>query len=167
MSIEETYEVLRHTPSDINEHLETLKKYASECDTIVELGVRYCVSTWALLAGKPKRLTSIDIKHPNDFGGDLQQVYLTTMDENINFEFVLGDSLKIEIPECDLLFIDTLHTYEQLSAELKKHAGRVKKYIILHDTALPEMQKAVNEIEGWSTKEQFTNCNGLTILERI
>ncbi len=167
MSIEETYEVLKHTPSDINEHLETLKKYASECDTIVELGVRYCVSTWALLVGKPKKMVSIDIKHPNDFGGNLQEVYLAAMDENIDFQFVLGDSLKVEIPECDLLFIDTVHTYEQLSQELKKHGSKVRKYIILHDTILPEMQKAANEFEGWSTKEQFTNNNGLTILERI
>jgi hypothetical protein len=29
------YEQLRNTPSDINEHLPTLKKYTEECDTIV------------------------------------------------------------------------------------------------------------------------------------
>ena len=29
----------------------------------------------------------------------------------VGIEFIQGDSRHVEIPECDLLFIDTLHTY--------------------------------------------------------
>jgi hypothetical protein len=66
------YEQLRNTPSDINEHLPTLKKYTEECDTIVEMGVRSIISTWAFLAGNPKKITSLDLYNPNKFGGKLQ-----------------------------------------------------------------------------------------------
>jgi hypothetical protein len=48
------YNELCNIPSDINEHLPTLYKYACECDSILELGVRGCVSSWAFLMGKPK-----------------------------------------------------------------------------------------------------------------
>jgi hypothetical protein len=36
----EKYRQLSEIPSDINEHLVTLKKYTEECETIVEMGVR-------------------------------------------------------------------------------------------------------------------------------
>jgi hypothetical protein len=34
------YNILCNTPSDINEHLPTLYKYATECESIIELGIR-------------------------------------------------------------------------------------------------------------------------------
>jgi len=37
--------------SCINEHLPRLFKYASECESIIELGVRGCVSSWAFVFG--------------------------------------------------------------------------------------------------------------------
>jgi len=62
----EKYKQLSEVRSDINEHLITLKKYTEECDTVVEMGVRSIVSTWAFLAGNPKKLISLDyIVQPN------------------------------------------------------------------------------------------------------
>ena len=37
--------------SDINEHLPTLCRYAQECDSVFETGVRGCISSWALTYG--------------------------------------------------------------------------------------------------------------------
>lgn len=172
--------------NDINEHLPTLKKYTQECDVVIEMGVRSIISTWAFLAGKPKKLTSIDIVNPIDYinhdknGCDLDLVKKAANEENIDFNFILGDTLKIEIDECDLLFIDTLHNYSQLKKELELHSNKVKKYIILHDTESFKTKgetnnelgiwKAVEEFlelnVNWSIKECFKNNNGLTILER-
>ena len=45
------YNQLSSSPSDINEHLPTICKYASECESVMELGVRGCVSSWALVKG--------------------------------------------------------------------------------------------------------------------
>ncbi len=48
-------------PSDINEHLPTIYKYAKLCDSVAEFGVRDVVSTYALAAALPKRLVGVDI----------------------------------------------------------------------------------------------------------
>ena len=66
----EYFEEKKNIISDINEHLETFKKYSEECDTIIEMGVRGIVSTWAFMIGKPKKMISIDIIHPSEFGGE-------------------------------------------------------------------------------------------------
>ena len=173
-----------HTiPGDINEHFPALKRYAEKCDTVYELGTRAIVSTWALLAGKPKKLVTVDIIPPEQYGGDLQIVIDACKRDEVDFSFVLGNSLEIEIEETDLLFIDTIHTYEQLSKELKLHANKVKKYIIMHDTESEKdfnlkpsgvteggLGKAIAEFLNsnpvWSVREVFTNNNGLTVLER-
>ena len=39
-NIEIMFNNLKSTPSDINEHLPTLLRYAQECDHITEMGVR-------------------------------------------------------------------------------------------------------------------------------
>jgi len=60
------FEYLHKTQSDINEHLPVLRDLASECETVVEMGVRYCVSTWAFIERmKGSNLISIDIKQPS------------------------------------------------------------------------------------------------------
>lgn len=175
--IEQKYQQLKDTPSDINEHLPTLKKYTEQCDHVTEMGVRAIVSTWALLAGNPKRMVSIDIKHPKNFGGNLDEV-IQAANGTTRYEFKLEDTTKNDIEETDLLFIDTVGYYEQLKSELR-HAGRVRKYIILHDTQIfavkgedggEGLMKAVEEFllenKEWEIKEQFTNNNGLMVLGR-
>ena len=186
------YEKLCSIGSDINEHLPTLKKYASECKTVTEMGVRYACSTWAFLEAKPEKITSYDIDHiPFEPSSDL----INKMSNNygIKFEFILGDTLKIEIDNTDLLFIDTLHTYNQLIGELTLHSKNVNKWIILHDTTsfaynddhiyehasklikIKQKKKiglkgAIDDFlsnnQNWIVKEVYTNCNGLTVLER-
>jgi len=61
INLENFYIEKCNTPSDINEHLPTLKKYAEECSHITEMGVRWVVSTYGLLMGKPKKMISYDI----------------------------------------------------------------------------------------------------------
>lgn len=173
--IEERYKQLCRLPSDINEHLPTLKKYAEQSDVIVELGVRKIVSTWAFLMGKPKHLISVDITHPKDYGADLWEVIDEAGEAGIQFDFILKSSLEIDLPEHDFLFIDTLHTYNQLTAELERHHSKVKKFIGMHDTNLlgdpDNMRKAVNDFldkhPEWEVAEHFDNNNGCTVLKRV
>ena len=178
---------LKNDPSDINEHLETLKYYASRSNHVTELGVRKIVSSWAFLLGAPHKLVCVDIIHPNDYLNDngekfgIFKKYCELLD--IDFEFILGDTLKIEIEETDLLFIDTLHTYDQLKRELALHANKVKNWIIFHDTescgeyfissnGVREggLTYAINEFlvdnPQWKVKSIYKNNNGLTVLER-
>lgn len=180
-------------PSDINEHLDTLLKYAKECEHLTEMGVRWVVSTWAFLESRPKKLTSYDISYHEK--EKIDEVVQAAKDENIDFSFILADVLAEKIEKTDLLFIDTLHTYSQLIQELKKHSVDVKKYIILHDTetfgnvdesvyshasnlatlesksvglksAIRDFLLDSEDGKNWEAKESFTHNNGLTILRR-
>lgn len=169
--------------NDINEHLPLLKKYTQDCNIVVEAGVRSVVSTWAFLAGKPKELISIDIVHPSTYinhdpnGCDIELVEQLANENGIDFKFILGSTLEVEIPVCDLLFIDTLHNYSQLKKELELHSNKVKKYIILHDTESFKDKGESNNEDGigraldeflekgmWIIKERLINNNGLTVL---
>ena len=167
------FDYLCKTQSDINEHLPTLRDLASECESITEMGVRYIVSTWAFAEGLKNggKLLSIDIKHPKEYGATLTPIENHCKSKGILFGFFEGDTLAINIESCDMLFIDTLHTYEQLKGELARHSDKAKKYIVLHDTtSCPDMYIAVEEFlkEGvWEIQKRYTNNNGLTILKRV
>jgi len=182
------YEYYTTTHSDINEHLPTIKKYAEDCEHVTELGVRFVVSTWALLAAKPKRIVAVDImQRPVGEAARLAE------EAGIEFQFLIGDTADkdFQIEETDLLFIDTWHIYEQLKRELELHSSKAKKYIILHDTtkygevgeehtyenALVKVgsertglwraiEEFISDNEEWYIKERFTNNNGLTVLAR-
>jgi predicted O-methyltransferase YrrM len=169
------YRELCNTPSDINEHLPTLRDLASECKHVTEMGVRYVVSTFAFVEGLKdgSTLVSIDYKHPHFYNGsgNLAKVAEECLNKGIKFRFLEQDTLKIEIEPTDLLFIDTNHTYEQLSAELKRHASKAKKYIVLHDTvSCPEMLPAIDEWlkKGvWKLHAHYPNNNGVSVYARV
>jgi len=189
-SIYNTYNNLCSTPSDINEHLPTLKTLTEECKHVTEMGVRWITSTYAFLAGKPQNLVSIDIQHPQTWDANLDMVERLAKENNINFKFILSNSLEVEIEPTDLLFIDTWHAYKQLKAELNLHHSKVKKYIVLHDTTnyesrdetsyemwgdewkgegkgiWPAVLEFLKEHPEWEIKERYINNNGLTVLIR-
>lgn len=180
---------------DISQHLETLTKYAAECSSVVELGVRTGCSTLALLCGNPSYLTSFDINGFHNY--ELYQKFAKTL--GVNFAFVQENVLTTnKISNCDLLFIDTLHSYDQLMCELYLHGNKASKYIIFHDTVtyashdegklnhdtlpeelkdylmkvppahglIPAINKFLVENNHWNVKEFYQNNNGLCILER-
>lgn len=181
MNVIERYnQELNIVESDVNEHLPVLREYAEKCDTITEMGVRFVVSTYAFAIANPKKIVSIDIIHPNDcterYGVSssyrLKEIEDYCTDNNIIFQFIKGDTTSIEIEETDLLFIDTLHTYQQLKAELNLHSNKVKKYIILHDTfscaneLIPALNEFLTDNKNWSICKVYENNNGLTILQK-
>lgn len=180
--------------SDINEHIETLYKYALLSNHITEMGVRFVSSTWAFLKANSKKIISYDITYHNK--NLIDEVVNIAKEYNINYNFILADVLNIEIEQTDLLFIDTLHTYNQLNNELKKHHSKVNKFIILHDTEnfgyrdefiyshasniikdtytqKVGLMNAVHDFlesengKTWKIKEIFKNNNGLCVLEKI
>lgn len=153
MLIDELYEANCRKKSDIHEHLPTLKRYGSECATIVEMGVRKGVSTSAWLAARPKKVRSYDIDG-DFFLKHRDATYRRAAAEvGADFEYIVADVLTLDIEETDLLFIDTWHVYDQLKKELDRHAGKAKKYIVLHDTETfgtygedPEWKRAAHRV---------------------
>jgi len=172
-SIDEYFEFYKTVKGDIEEHMDIIREYAAKSETIVELGVRKLVSTWALLAGYPKKIICVDNVHPKDYGAQqvLNDATESCEKEGIDFSFILADDLTIKLEPMDLLFIDTLHTYEQLTAELKLHGIKAKKYIIFHDTEdIPEMYQAIKDFikehNEWNIVTHRKNEHGLTVIER-
>jgi hypothetical protein len=165
--IEEAYIQRLNQDSDIVDHLPLLKSLANG-KRIIEFGVREGNSTIAFLAGKPKWLKSYDV-NPFKYYESLKVA---------NFTFTQKSDLEIEPEECDVLFIDTVHNYEQIRAELELH-GSYAKEIVIHDTTLfgkvgEDGKEGINKaIEEWLAKNFgykctycVDNCCGLTILER-
>jgi hypothetical protein len=171
------YEWATKTPSDINENVHLLYDIAKQCETVVEMGVRTGVSTRAFLNTDVK-LISFDII----LNDGVQRLFNLAKKEGKNVQYIKEDVLNIEIDECDLLFIDTLHTYEQLNQELKLHGNKAKKYIAFHDTYTFGLRDEVgNGRKGlmtaiiefmtinphWVFHIHKTNNNGLTVLKRV
>lgn len=184
---------------DINQHLPRLRAMAEAANAlhgqleldvvvfedakkapdyvVVEMGVRTGVSTIALLCGRPKSMLSIDINSPPSMP-TLQEV---AKRRSVDWEFHLGSTLEMEPVSCVMLFIDTLHTYTQLKAELAIHGNCATKWLVFHDTTTfgvlgedgqaPGLVKAIDEFQAanphWKTKIVAANNNGLTVLERV
>lgn len=174
---EREYEWATNTPSDINENLHLLYELAHECETVVEMGVRTGVSTRAFL-NTDVSLISFDI----ELNSGVQKLFDLAKKQGKNVQYIKQDVLDIEIDECDLLFIDTLHTYQQLKKELKLHGNKSKKYIAFHDThtfglkdevgnGKKGLMTAIIEFMAANTHWVFhihkTNNNGLTVLKRL
>src|SRR2546427_1752414 len=126
LDLESKFQHLCATHSDINDALPTLRRYASQCRHVTEFGVRTAVSTTALLAAQPDRLVCYDLELNRQFTDDLMRVKGRT-----NLTFVQGDTRTVEIEPCDFLFIDTCHSFKQLSIELARHSGNVTRFLAL------------------------------------
>lgn len=188
--IEKRYMELVEIPSDINEHLPVLKEYSEKCNHITEMGVRVPTSTWAFLTSKPKKMISYDIVN----APGIDEVKSIANENQLDYQFIIDDVLQIDMEQTDLLFIDTLHTYNQLNAELNLHSRKVNKYIILHDTVtygfideqiydhasyhIKSINKSksglryaisefLNQNPDWVIDREYLNNNGLTILMKV
>jgi hypothetical protein len=163
--IEEKYNSLCHSPSDINEHLPILYKYAKECETIIECGVRNCVSSWALVFGLINNNKETKKILLNDkYECDISELLNNTKDLSININYEWKNDLDLYlIDNYDMVFIDTWHVYGQLKRELNKFGPIINKYIIMHDTTIDEIDGETIRC-GWSAYKQSQET-GYTIDE--
>ena len=174
-NLKEAYRFFSEEPSDINEHLPTLRSLAEECNHVTEMGTRYGVSTIALLAAQPKKLVCYDIRTRSTLDS------LKRLGEDIDFVFNVESTLEADIEPTEFLFIDTYHTYDHLKQELNLHADKVSRYIAMHDTESCGLvgghgsgakglklayEEFLAENSDWVLFKHFSNCNGLTILAR-
>ena len=140
--VKNKYYFLCNQQSDINEHLPTLYQYASKCESIIEMGVRGCISSWALIYGllnnnnPNKKILLNDITEC-----DINELLSATKDLNINVTYNWINDLDLDIKEnVDLIFIDTWHVYGHLKRELNKFSVITNKYIIMHDTTVDAIE---------------------------
>ena len=189
IDIKQKIEQLKAIKYDISGHMDTLIKYGRQCEHITEFGVYLGWSLWAWAASAPGTLRAYDIQDNPYFSTNGVAQYCDEIGKD--FEFHVQDVVAkgFKIDETDLLFIDTLHTYKQLSTELKMHGNKARKYIIMHDTVTfgridqqltprkgpaPKKQGltlAITEFlqanKHWRVAAFYENDNGLTVLERV
>ena len=166
--LENKYNFLCSTSSDINEHLPTLYKYALECDSILELGVRGCVSSWAFLKGLNDNKNGNERKYLflNDIEKcDIVDLLNVSRDLNITAGYEWINDLDLDFKErrFDLTFIDTWHIYGQLKRELAKFSLLTKKYVILHDTTIDSEKGETIRLRLDSKKQSLES--GFTVEE--
>jgi hypothetical protein len=140
MSSQDKYKYRCETVSDINEHLPTLYKYASQCETIAELGVRGVVSSYAFLWGLINSEATVKKLYVFDISNcDVSELTEDCFSSNIEIiDHLNEDDLTVDISNesYDLCFIDTFHCYPHCYEELCKFHSKTHKYIILHDTTI-------------------------------
>lgn len=135
------YEYHCTQPSDINQHIPVLRNLASQCSSVIEIGVRHMVSTWGILQGLSesacmcRSYLGIDLAPPPSH--TFQQAKQLSEINGISFDFWIANDMNIDIETVDMLFIDSLHTYCHLTYELEKFSSKVRKYIAMHDTSEP------------------------------
>jgi hypothetical protein len=173
--VAEAYRRACTTVSDIDQHLPTLYRYASCCTHVTEFGTRRAVSTLALLRAVPERLVSYDWERLPE----VDRIESLARLQGVDFTFHQEDTRRAHIEPTDLLFVDTVHTYRQLEAELATHGASVRRYLILHETEIygergedggaglwSAIADFVRRNPAWCLLDHRTVNNGLTVLGR-
>jgi hypothetical protein len=163
MTIEQMFVEKCNQPSDINEHLPTLYRYALKCTSVTECGVRSVVSSYAFanaLKSTPSaKLIQVDLK----FHENIRKFQMECRQENLETIFHETSDLECPLEQTDLLFIDTWHIYGHLKRELKYWHSHVNKYIILHDTEVDGIRGETLR-NGWDPIQQ-SKTSGIPVDE--
>jgi hypothetical protein len=175
MDFEKEYQDARIRDTDIHEHLPVLSELTSQCTHVTELGVGWAQSTRAFLRHDIELHSYEFMPQPG-----IREFFEEAKNAGRNVTLHVDDTRKVEIAETDLLFVDSLHIYEQVQKELELHAGKARKYIGFHDTTTyadrgefggrgiwPAIQEFIDSHPEWQLVERRTNNNGLTILKRV
>ena len=175
MDFEKEYQDACVRVTDIHEHLPVLSDLTSQCNHVTELGVGWAQSTRAFLR---HNVTLHSYEYSPQPG--IIDFFIDAKKSGRDVTLHIDDTRKIEIEPTDLLFVDSLHIYEQVKTELELHADKAKKYIVFHDTTSyadngefggkgiwPAIQEFIDSHSEWQLVERRTNNNGLTTLKRV
>jgi len=155
-----------NTASDINEHLPVLFRYAKQCNSALELGVRGCVSSWAISAGLLENKNGIRKKIFMNDSRECQIGELIDVLEplSIDVKYEWKNDLEIEFDadeKYDMVFIDTWHVYGQIKRELEKFSSIATKFIIMHDTTVDEVDGETLREYGYNYQQAFIRATEL------
>lgn len=177
-ALEAFYEEQCRAGTAMSAHLPRLRHYAELSEKCIEFGVKKGGSSSALLMGC-ENVVSYDIAQT------AKAMELKAIAPH--WDYRIQSSLEA-VPEwCTLLFIDSLHTFDQIDAELWRHADDVTWYIIFHDTVTfgssdadgetgkklpntrgirPAIDRWMSRRPQWRIREHISESHGLLVLER-
>jgi len=142
------------------------KKHFSGYETIVELGVADGASALVWIECATKKVVGIDFRENENVGAVIERAKKL----NIEYEYIIRNSCDVEPMDCDILFIDSSHRYEETVLELQRYSPKTKTFIALHDTVLKQVEAAIQtflaETDEWDVWYEDKNVCGLTVLKR-
>jgi hypothetical protein len=174
--IREVYLQACEIHSDVHLHLPILKAHADLCDHVTEFGVRDGQSSRALWASKAAHIRMYDLELNDQVTQHVTQLKLTGRDVT----YTQANTLNLTIEPTHMLFVDTLHTYDQLKQELRVHAPQVSRFMAFHDTQtfgtrdesnnagpglLPALLEWLSENPAWRICYHDYRNNGFTVIE--
>lgn len=127
MTLQEFYDARAAEAVAIAPHLPRLRALAEDCQVVVEFGVKRGASSSAFLLTPARAVVSYDIQE-TPAARQLERI------AGARWSYRIEDSRTATVPACDLLFIDSLHTFAQTNAELTAHADLVQRRLVFHDT---------------------------------
>lgn len=140
---------------------EEIKKQLADCSSYTEMGVNQGTTLATAMLTGIKKIRAYDIKL-DAYDPAKHHFENYAKQHNIDYKIFEDSTLKCNIDEVDLLYIDTVHRAEHLLKELALHANKAKK-IIFHDTVISQgkvklgtvVKEFVNRNAGW---EIITDC---------
>ena len=159
---------------DYCEQHDALMKYASDCKTYAELGTHQGGTlACALLAGfKYVEAIDVDMSRYRKFLQPLAEEYVKENKIVFKIKEMESGSLESIGPSVDMLLIDSYHKAYHMQRELSVHSKRVNKYIIAHDTRLPntELDQCLTDFcfnnPGWKVIERGEANVGYMVLKK-
>jgi hypothetical protein len=179
-SIEAVFDHCQSRPRDLDQHMKTLRDLAMKVDRITEFTARR-ESTVAFAAGlsqKGAALTSYQSENDTVLA---KLNGLLPSDKSVTVHRCDNSDSIATIEETDLLFLDTEHTYDKLSEELRKFGPSTKRFIVCHDTAefgesgtdgrpafglMTAIRDYCKDHREWSVIRHDMHQYGLTVLGR-
>lgn len=165
MTLEDLFQIRCRTGHNIDKHLPVLREYASQCQSVTEFGTDIGFSTCAFLAAKPDTLDCYDLVRTDDVW------ILERLAGRTRMRFHEKSTLTVQIEPTDLLFLDTDHTYEQVSQELNLHGHKARKFLVFHDIVsnpciVPAIEEYVERFPCWKLELWSEEQSGLAIYRR-
>lgn len=167
----ERFEEIKRNSSDINELVEDIFNHTKGCNVAVSLGIGKGDGAFALLLGC-QRHYSVDPNPSRDTLNFLNDYFGVK-----SLSVSQATDLPIDIEEFDVLFVDSIHTADNVERELKTHSHKVNKYIIFHDTTIfgetgedggegikKPIYEFLNNNQEWKIIYEVNHNNGLIIL---
>lgn len=147
-SIESIYEKHCLANTAISPHLPRLRDLAANALGCVEFGVKRGASSSALLMGCD-RVTSYDVVETRE-ARELEAI------AGEQWSYRIEDARKAVVPDAELFFLDSLHTFEQVRDELAAHGHKAGRWLVFHDTAT----FAVVGADGETGRQKWTYVPG-------
>ena len=143
-------------------------KYASYLDGehIIEVGTAEGESLISMLLSSKDNVSAL-IVDPNITMNLLTNIRAMGLGKRVCIVPATSDDALIPfLGQIGILHIDAVHTYENVKKDLEKYSLSDPKFIVLHDTSLEGVKRAVDEFIALGKYMRLEELHNITVLTR-